>query len=223
MKAIIYKYRYNRKFYYAEGYDEETIRTCLERKLNLEEGSIEPGIKPDYYRELKRIWNKSDTRYKLTLRKEETTNQEELQSFKSKQHCLYELDLFLKHDMTFLSGINDTVKNNPSNRIEMYYKHGPEESEIGYDMAYSFKGIAHHQNCDTVYRFPKWPNAYSHIRSSLIKLGIADESYKNTDLTNMDMCDSTTAGFGNPDYKGATPTQLTNDKTYPIELNYYAK
>ena len=53
MKPLIFAYEYNNKTYYAEGFNEESIRRAVESKLNLPSNTLSRGRKPDYNKELK--------------------------------------------------------------------------------------------------------------------------------------------------------------------------
>lgn len=221
MKALIFRYHYNNNSYYVEGYVEEEMRACLEKHLGIELGTLKQGIKPDVNRELKLIWNPKITTHKLTLNKEQTTDRSKLHDYKKKQHCLYELDLFLKQDESFLNGVNDIIITDPINEVEMWYRHGPSSS--GYAMCYSFKGSKKPEATNLIYRFKSISAAYHYMRSELIKNGLADSLYKNKQITCLEMCDSFIAGFGNPDLarrKGSDVifTKSISNNSFPIEL-----
>lgn len=187
MKPIYFAYDYNGQTYYAEGFSEPAIRKALENKLKIKPGTLSKGRKPDYVKELKEIWNKKNPKMKLFLTKEQTSSKEEIELNKKKQHCLYELELFLKEDKNFLMGTNDIILLDPDNKAMLY-------PNTGFPMCYSIKN-PHHP--DDIYRFPKGQiDAYWHIRNNIISLGIQNWTYKRTECTVLEILDSFIAGFG---------------------------
>lgn len=202
MKAKIFKYWWNKTVYYAEGFDEPTVRLCLENYLQIPQGSLKTGEKPDLEKELKLIWNKSNKTHKLTLTKEHTTSKEELQLQGKKMHCLYELKLLLKEDERFLSGVRGDIAADEENEVKFWgtkYIH-PDGSECGIEMCWSFQGSRSPEMTDRIYRFRNIGVAYRHIRYELIKYGLADDLCSfNKNFTNLEMCDSFITGFGNAD------------------------
>ncbi|NQY54795.1 MAG: hypothetical protein HRT42_14635 [Campylobacteraceae bacterium] len=117
MRPKIYRYQHNEKRYYAEGYDEANVRLTLENYLQIVPGSLKSGAKPDFNTELKLIWDKRNTTHVLSLTKEQTTSKIQLQTFRKKQHCIYELRLLLKEDKTFLNGHQGNVIANEDNEV----------------------------------------------------------------------------------------------------------
>lgn len=200
MKVKIYRYKYNNKNYYAEGYDEANIRLTLENYLQVSPGTLKPGESPDFNTELKLIWDKRNTSHVLTLTKEQTTSREELKQFKEKQHCLYELGLLLKEDKNFLNGKQGHIIANEFNQVKFLNCKIvlPDGREIGEEICYSFQGSEESYMTDRIYRFTSLANAYKYVRSELIRLNLANEMY-NKNFTNLEMCDSFIAGFGNAD------------------------
>ena len=210
MKALIYKYFFNKKTYYAEGYEEEDIRSSLEKHLKVTTGSLKKGVVPSYRKELIRIWDPKETNsvFTLTLNKRDTTSNEKLSDYKTKQHVLYELNLLLKEDINFLNGINDIVTTNANNEVKLWYKHNVYKTnkngetyidEKGYDMCYSFKGSTDDIDTSKIYRFKNLSKAYWYVRNQLIKFGLDDKTYKRSSCTNLEICDSFITGFGNAD------------------------
>ena len=197
MRPKIYRYQHNSKTYYAEGYNEGNVRVTLESYLQIPKDSLKPGTAPDFKTELKLIWDKRNKTHTLTLRKEQTTSREQLQSFKRKQHCLYELKLLLKEDVNFLNGHQGHVIADELNEVKFWNsKYITDDGrEIGHEMCYSFKGSTEPNMTNRIYRFKNLGTAYNHVRSNLIKYGLGDEKF-NRNFTNLEMCDSFISGFG---------------------------
>jgi hypothetical protein len=200
MKAKIYKYTYNTKVYYAEGFEEANVKLTLENYLQIKPGSLDKGTAPDFNTELKLIWDKRIKTHVLTLTLDQTTSRAELSSFKKKQHCLYELMLLLREDKSYLNGFQGHVKANEANNVKYwnskYIKN--DGSEIGEEMCYSFRDSTDPDDIAQIYRFKNMFTAYNHVRAELIKYELADIKY-NANFTNIEMCDSFIAGFGNAD------------------------
>ncbi len=207
MRPKIYKYQYSGKTYYAEGYDEESIRLTMENYLQLKSGTLKKGSSPDFKTELKLIWDRRNTTHVLTLKKEQTTSRKRLKSFKEKQHCIYELRLLLSENETFISGTQGHVIANEDNNVKFwnskYIK--PDGTEVGIEMCYSFKDSTDFNDTANIYRFKNIHKAYEYVRSEIIRLDIQEERF-NKNFTNLEMCDSFLAGFGNPDLVGNPPT-----------------
>lgn len=191
IKALIYKYKHNNTTYFVEGYDETTMRTCLEQKLGIESGTLTKGVSPNYTKELKRIWDKNDKAFYLTLKKEETTDESSLKKHKQDRHALYELDLLLSEDMGFIGGLNDIVIKSLDLNLILWT-----QSNKGYPMAYSVEGSKLQHQTDKIYRFGKLSAAYWYVRNRLIERELAEVNYKGKTITNLEMCDSFIAGFG---------------------------
>lgn len=188
MKSIIFAYEHNNNTYYAEGFDEESIRKAIEKKLNLKPDTLTKGRKPDYNKELKEIWNKNNPAMKLFLTKDQTSSRDEIELNKKKQHCLYELDLFIKEDHKFLSGVNDKVVMEPNNEVRLY-------PNTGHEMCY-FSTLPDNNK---IYRFPNGAiDAYWYIRNCITTLGISNWTYKKTNIGVLEICDSFIAGFNSP-------------------------
>jgi len=200
MKVKIYRYKYNNKNYYAEGYEESNIRLTLENYLQVVPGTLSQGESPDFNTELKLIWDKRNTSHVLTLTKEQTTSREQLKGFKEKQHCIYELNLLLREDKHFLNGFQGHVIANEGNQVKFLNCKiiKPNGEEIGHEICYSFAGSTDSDMTDRIYRFRNLATAYKYVRSELIRLGL-DELLYNRNFTNLEMCDSFIAGFGNAD------------------------
>lgn len=215
MKAFIYAYQVNDTTYYAEGYNEKDVRSKLEEKLNLQKDSLSKGKRPDFNKELKRIWNPKDKKFYLTLTKVDTTNEKKLADIKAKKNALYELELLLKEDKRFLSGVNEPTIANMSMKAKkvsgfdfsMY-------NNTGYEMCYNNPD----GDVDDVYRFKKLTDAYWHVRKNLIETEQSNDAYKkNPTITNIEICDSFIAGFGNPT---ETSKSKKSDMTFPMSLRY---
>lgn len=209
MKPFIYAYDHNGLTYYAEGFDEPSIRKAVETKLNIEQGSLPKGRRPDYNKELKEIWNKNNKKMKLFLTKEQTSSKDEIEHNKAKQHCLYELDLLLSEDSNFLSGINDILVKHPNSNVMMY-------PNTGFNMCYSSNLVDN----DLIYRFPKGIiDAYWYVRKNIIELGLNNSPYKRTDMTVLEACDSILAGFNSVAKVDFNKEKVTVEKhTLPISL-----
>ena len=207
MKPKIYKYQHNEKTYYAEGYEEESIRLTLENYLRLPSNSLSKGKSPDFKTELKLLWDRRNTTHVLTLKKEQTTSRNKLNSFRKKQHCVYELRLLLSENQSFISGTQGDVIANENNNVKFwnskYIKTNGDE--VGWEMCYSFKESTDPSETSKIYRFKNIMKAYDYVRRQIIELGIEDEAF-NKNFTNLEMCDSFIAGFGNPDLVGNPPT-----------------
>ena len=207
MRPKIYKYQHNNETYYAEGYEETSIRLTLENYLRLKSGSLLEGKSPDFKTELQLIWDRRNTTHVLTLKKEQTTSRKQLSLFKQKQHCVYELRLLLSENETFISGTQGDVIANENNNVKFwnskYIKSNGDE--VGWEMCYSFQDSTDPSETEKIYRFKNIHLAYDYVRSEIIKLGIEEEPF-NKNFTNLEMCDSFTAGFGNPDLVGNPPT-----------------
>lgn len=200
MKVKIYRYKYNNKTYYAEGYDEVNIRLTLENYLQVVPGTLSVGESPDFNTELKLIWDKRNTSHVLTLTKEQTTSRDQLKLYKDKQHCIYELGLLLKEDKAFLNGLQGHIIANEGNQVKflnckMVKSNG---DEIGHEICYSFQGSSDPDMTDRIYRFRNLASAYKYVRSELVRLELSEGMY-NKNFTNLEMCDSFIAGFGNAD------------------------
>lgn len=208
MKPLIFSYVHNGNTYYAEGYDENVIREALEKKLGLNENTLKRGRKPNFETELKRIWDKKDKEFFLSLTKEQTTNQEEIENNRRRQHCLYELDLLLKEDQNFLSGINDLVLIDQTNNVELYYN-------TGHIMSYRNSK----KDNNIIFRFKQMSDAYWHVRKNIIDLDLQDIKYKKTEVTNLEMCDSFIAGFGN----STQPIDINNKSTRELPIGFLHK
>lgn len=200
MRPKIYKYNYKGQTYYAEGYVESSIRLTLENYLQIIPGTLRKGESPDFNSELKLIWDKRNTTHVLTLNKEQTTSRDELKTFKRKQHCLYELRLLLKEDVKFLNGPQGHVIANEDNEVKFWNNLyiADDGSELGHKMCYSFQGSTDPDMTDKIYRFKNIAAAYHYVRNELIKYNIHDDKF-NKNFTNLEMCDSFIAGFGNAD------------------------
>jgi len=200
MRPKIYRYQHNEKRYYAEGYDEANVRLTLENYLQIVPGSLKPGAKPDFNTELKLIWDKRNTTHVLSLKKEQTTSRAQLQTFRKKQHCVYELRLLLKEDKTFLNGHQGHVIANEDNEVKFlnckYIK--DDGTEIGDTVCYSFQGSTDPDMTSRIYRFKSLATAYKYVRNELFKYDIQDEAF-NKNITNLEVCDSFISGFGNAD------------------------
>ena len=204
LKATIFKYKHGNTTYFAEGYEEQQIRTHLETKLGIPVGTLLKGTAPDFNKELKRIWDKNDNEYYLTLRKEDTVSETDLKKKKQERHTLYELELLLKEDPVFLGGVNDILIKDPANNTLMWAQGFISEkpSGKGFPMVYTFQGSTNSDMTDKTYRFKRVSGAYWYVRGQLIEQNLADLAYKGKrvdELTNLEMCDSFVAGFGNAD------------------------
>lgn len=224
MRPKIYRYQHNGKRYYAEGYDEANIRLTLENYLQIVPGSLKPGAKPDFNTELKLIWDKRNTTHVLSLKKEQTTSKAQLQTFRKKQHCIYELKLLLKEDKTFLNGHQGHVIANEENEVKFlnckYIK--DDGTEIGDTICYSFQGSTDPDMTSRIYRFGNIIAAYKYVRSELFKNNIQNENF-NKNITNLEACDSFISGFGSADlYLNnnniivKTPAKKYNNKEFNI-------
>jgi hypothetical protein len=207
LKAMIFKYKWNNVVYYAEGYDEAQMRACLEVKLGISAGTLLKGVAPDFNKELKRIWDKNDKDYFLTLRKEDTVSEVDLKKKKQERHTLYELELLLKEDPVFLGGVNDILIKDPANAVLMWAQGFISEkpSGKGFPMVYTFQGSTQSDMTDKTYRFRRISGAYWYVRNQLIEHQLGDLAYRGKkveELTNLEMCDSFVAGFGNADIVG---------------------
>jgi hypothetical protein len=213
MKPLIFAYEHNNKTYYAEGFNEESIRKAVEVKLNLPSNTLQKGRKPDYNRELKEIWNRNNKNMTLLLNKDQTTPKEEVDLNKKKQHCMYELDLLLREDKDFLSGVNDNVVMDSTLEVKLY-------PNTGYIMAYWTKA----GDNDKIYRFYNGiTDAYWYVRNNIINLGISDWQYKKTNCTVLEMCDSMITGFNNPlkiDFKNSSYKINDLKRSLPLSLLY---
>jgi hypothetical protein len=211
MKPLIFAYKHNNITYYAEGYTEESIRFSVEKKLNLQQGTLQKGRKPDYNKELKEIWNKNNPKMRLLLTKEQTTSKDEIDNNKKKQHCLYELDLLLSEDKAFLSGINDITITDSNLEVKLY-------PNTGHVMAYEGKL----KNVNDIYRFPNGiSDAYRHVRKNIINLGLGNELYKKSEITNLEMCDSMICGYSNPDsydFNNSKPNNSKREVLIPLGM-----
>jgi hypothetical protein len=198
MKAFIFAYDIEGKTYYGEGYNEEDVRKAIAKSLNL--SSVPKGRRPDFNKELKRIWDKKDKKYFLTVQKENTISKE-------KQKEIHNIKI-LKEDKKFLSGVNDIIIAQENLEFHLY-------NNTGHIMCY---GNPNGINNDDIYRFKKLSDAYWYVRNNLIKYNLHNKSYKKTELTNLEMCDSFIAGFGNP----ALPNSEINtfNKSFPLSLTY---
>jgi len=210
MRPKIYRYDYNGKTYYAEGYDETTIRTTLETYLRIQTSTLSVGKAPDFNTELKLIWDRRNTSHVLTLNKEQTTTREQLQVFKRKQHCIYELKLLLKESVNFLeNGHQGHVIANESNEVKFwnskYIK--DDKTEIGHTICYSFRGSTDPDMTSRIYRFKNLGAAYKYVRNNLIRLQITEEPF-NRNFTNLEMCDSFISGFGSADLISVTTPEF---------------
>jgi len=226
LKATIFKYKHVDKIYFAEGYEETQIRTHLEAKLGIPVGTLLKGTAPDFNKELKRIWDKNDNEYYLTLRKEDTVSETELKKKKQERHTLYELELLLKEDPTFLGGVNDILIKDPANNVLMWSQGFISEkaSGKGFPMVYTFQGSTNSDMTDKTYRFKRISGAYWYVRGQLIEQNLADLAYRGKrvdELTNLEMCDSFVAGFGNADIVGVDGGLLVRRShalNVPLEL-----
>jgi hypothetical protein len=199
MKSTIYKYTYNGKVHYAEGYNEPSIRTALENYLHITPGTLSVGVSPALS-ELKLIWDRSNKTHRLTLSKEQTTPREQLEQQRKKQHAIHELRQLLREDEKFLNGMQGHIIANEENEVRMWNSKVTFEDGIdrGHEMCYTFRGSRDPDMTDSIYRFKRLSNAYKHVRSELIRLGIQDEMF-NKNFTTLEICDSFIAGFGNAD------------------------
>jgi len=233
MRPKIYRYEYNGKVYYAEGYDEVIIRATLETYLQIIKDTLKVGRAPDFNTELKLIWDRRNTTHVLTLTKEQTTSREQLQLFKRKQHCLYELRLLLREDVNFLeNGHQGHVIANEENEVKFwnckYIK--DDGKEIGHSICYSFQGSTDPDMTNRIYRFKNLGTAYKYVRNNLIRLKLGEESY-NRNITNLEACDSFIAGFGSAELQivrdendgyvaEKTPPKKHNLKDFEIPKTY---
>lgn len=213
MKPLIFAYEHNNKTYYAEGFNEESIRRAVESKLNLPSNTLSRGRKPDYNRELKEIWNRNNKNMNLFLNKEQTTPKEEIDVNKKKQHCMYELDLLLKEDKEFLAGINDMIVMDSGADVKLY-------PNTGHIIPYSTRL----PDIKKIYRFGNGlSDAYWYIRNNIINLGIADWQYKKSNCTVLEMCDSMIAGFNSPikvDINNPNYDIKNHNRSLPLSLLY---
>lgn len=223
MRPKIYRYEYNKKVYYAEGYKEDSVRRTLELFLQLPNDTLLQGKAPDFNTELKLIWDKRNTTHVLTLTKEQTTSRQELKTFKKKQHCIYELRLLLREDINFLNGHQGHVIANEENEVKFWNSKYIKDDgvEIGYEMCYSFKGSTNSEMTDKIYRFKNLGTAYKYVRKNIIDLEIQDEFY-NRNLTNLEICDSFITGFGSADLISVNHEEFGRtfgEKTPPTKHN----
>jgi hypothetical protein len=183
--------------YYAEGYNEDTIRAAMETYLQIPANTLEAGKAPNFNSELKLIWDRRNTTHKLTLTKEQTTNRDQLALFKKKQHCLYELRLLLKEDVNFLeNGRQGDVVADEKNEVKFWNcRYVKDDKEVGHSVCYSFRGSTDPDMISRIYRFRNLASAYKYVRNKLIRFELTDDPF-NRNFTNLEMCDSFIAGFG---------------------------
>ncbi len=196
MKALIYKFQVGNKTYFAEGFNEEDVILLLKSKLNTSE--IGKPFNPKPW-ELKRIWDKNDNEYYLTISCKDFPN---IDKIKKQQHALHELRLLLKEDHKFLSGINNDV----AHKLRIKFNENADfkypETLKGWVFPIAFldsnnKLDSNKKTIDQAYRFPTLKSAYDHVRNQLIESGMSDVLSENKEFTYLEMCDSFWCGLGN--------------------------
>jgi len=179
-KALVYRYEVNGNVYYAEGFEEDTVRKALSEKLGVK---LNRGGSPSR-QELTSIWAKE---IELTLTKRDVTKENKIQKQEMYHRILFWIERLQTQDSRLNNKHSDYCGKVKTHTQARMFEDGELIPNTGFVVAKT-EALAQRKK---LYMFEDFNAVYHSLQKLLDENNLGQTAYyKNNDLTLQDLLDA---------------------------------